>query len=115
MSTLVGAAQEGAFKKHCAQVAGITPQTLRRWLNWGEEDVDKEIDSPCADLYVRYQRARGAGAIRRLKDANTEFVLERSYGYTKTEEHQVTGGGGGPLEVTFVEETVETPWSPDDE
>lgn len=107
-NTLIGAAQEGAFKEHCAQIAGLAPRTLRRWLEWGEEDVDAEIDSPCADLYVRWQRARGAGAVRRLKDVDSKFVLERSYGYTKTETHEVTGEGGGPLEVTINESIVET-------
>lgn len=112
-STLIGAAQEGAFKVHCAQLAGISEQTLRNWLNWGEEDVEKDIDSPCASLYSEYMRARGAGAVRRLKDADTEFVLERSYGYTKSEEHQLTGGDGGPVEISFTEEVVTTPWSSD--
>lgn len=97
-STLVGAAQEGAFKEHCAQVAGITPRTLRKWLEWGEEDVENDVDSPCADLFFRYSRARGAGAVRRLKDVKSEFVLERSYGYTKTEQHEVSGPDGEPIE-----------------
>lgn len=110
-STLVGAAQEGAFKQHCAQVAGITEQTLRNWLNWGEADVENDVDSPCADLFLDFQRARGAGAVRRLKDVRSEFVLERSYDYTKTEERQITGDGGGPLEITFSEEVVTTAWS----
>lgn len=98
-SILVGAAQDGAFKKHCAMVAGITPRSLRKWLDWGEGDIENGVDSPCADLFFRFQRARGAGAVRRLKDADGEFVLERSYGYTKTEKHEVTGEDGGPLEV----------------
>jgi hypothetical protein len=100
-SILIGAAQEGAFKEHCAQVAGITPRTLRKWLEWGEADLENGTDSPCADLFFRYSRARGSGAVRRLKDADSEFILERSYGYTKTEKHQVTGDDGGPLEVTI--------------
>lgn len=100
-NTLAGAAQEGAFKKHCAQLAEISRQTLENWLKWGEEDVKKDIDSPCADLYLTFQRARGTGAVRRLKDVDSEFVLERSYGYTKTEEHQITGEGGGAIDVVI--------------
>ena len=107
-STLIGAAQEGAHKEHCAQIAGITEQTLRNWLNWGQEDAENDIDSPCAELFLDFQRARGAGAVRRLKDVDSKFVLERSYGYTKTETHEVTGEGGGPLEVTINESIIET-------
>lgn len=103
-STLIGAAQEGAFKKHCAQVAGLAPRTLRRWLEWGEDDEEADIDSPCADLFVRFQRARGAGAVRRLKDADSEFILERSYGYTKEEKRELehSGPNDGPIPVASV-------------
>jgi len=83
--SLIGAAQAGAFKKHCALVAGITPQTLHNWLTDGEGHLENDIDSPLADLYLRFQRARAAGAVSKLRDADDEFVLERSYGYTKTE------------------------------
>ena len=106
-STLVGAAQEGAFKEHCALIARISEQTLRNWLNWGEEDVQKGIDSPCADLFLDFQRARGAGAVRCLKDANSEFILERSYGYNKTETHEVSGPGGDPIETEHTRELTE--------
>lgn len=92
---LIGAAQEGAFKKHCAQTAGITPQTLRNWLNRGEEHTENNLDSPLADLFLRFQQARAAGAVRRLQDARDEFVLERSYGYTKSQE--IEHSGSGPL------------------
>lgn len=85
---LIGAAQQGAFKRHCAQTAGLRPRTLRRWLSWGEDHCERGIDSELAEFYVRFQQARGAGAVRRLKDADDEFVLERSYGYTKTERHE---------------------------
>lgn len=108
-STLIGAAQEGAFLKHCAMVAGITPRTLRNWLEWGEADEEAGVDSPCADLFFRFQRARGAGAVRRLKDVDSAFVLERSYEYTKTEkrEHEHSGPSGGPIPLE-INETVHT-------
>lgn len=107
-STLIGAAQEGAFKQHCAQLAGISEQTLRNWINWGEEDIEKGIDSPCAGLYSEFMRARGAGAVNRLKDADTEFVLERSYGYTKSEKHELEHSGGLAQEHSLADEDRET-------
>lgn len=112
-STLIGAAQEGAFKEHCAMIAGISMSTLQNWMNWGEEDVEKGIESPCADLYWAYQRARGAGAVRRLKDADGEFVLERSYGYTKEQDVNLGGQDGNPVQVEFAEEVIETAWGED--
>lgn len=92
-STLIGAAQEGAFKEHAAQLAGLSEQTLRNWLNWGEADSESGIDSPCAALFLDWQRARGAGAVRRLKDVDSKFVLERSYGYTNKEMREIEHSG----------------------
>lgn len=93
INQICGAAQEGAFKRHCAQISGITPQTLRNWLNEGEDDVEHDRDTPFADLYFRFHRARGAGAVKNLDNARSEFVLERSYGYTKTEKREVEHSG----------------------
>lgn len=86
---IIGAAQRGAFKKHCAMVAGITPQTLRNWLNQGEDHIQNDLETPLSEFYLRFQRARGAGAAERLSEVSPEFVLERSYGYTKTETRKV--------------------------
>jgi len=106
-NSLVGAAQAGAFKRHCAHVAGIAPSTLRDWLNRGEDHVTNDIDSPLADLYRRFQRARAAGAVSKLRDADDEFVLERSYGYTKTErkEHLVDDDADLDIQSEVVEIT----------
>lgn len=100
--SLVGAARRGAFKKHCARVAGITPQTLRNWLNQGEEHIANCMETPLSEFYLRFERARAAGAVERLEDVDPEFVLERSYGYTKTETHELTGEDGGPIQTEDV-------------
>lgn len=89
----------------CARLAGVTEQTLHNWLNENEE------------FFESFNRARAEGEldlIQNVDDAGSRFLLERSYGYTKTEERQITGGGGGPVEVIFSEEVVETPWSEDE-
>lgn len=108
--TLIGAAQEGAKHEHCAMLAGVTPQTLRFWRQWAREDLDGGKENELTDFYLRYQRARGAGAVETLQDCSSEFLAERSYGYTKTERHEITGGGGGPIQISFSEEVVETEW-----
>lgn len=88
-NSLIGAAKEGAKIKHCAQLAGIGGTTLWEWLSEGEEHIEADIDSELAELYRTFHRARASGAVKRLRDANDEFVLQSSYGYTKREEHEV--------------------------
>ena len=44
-----------------------------------------------------------------------KFLLASSFDYKKTEKREHTGDGGGPVEVEFHEEVVETPWEPDEE
>lgn len=90
---LLGAAETGAFKQHCAQYAGITEQTLRNWLNWGRDDLDNDEDTELAEFYLDWQRARGRGAVERLGDVDDEFALERGYGYTKTQKVEHSGEG----------------------
>lgn len=45
---------------------------------------------------------------------NWKIILDRT-GHGPTEKREHTGEGGGPLEITFSEEVVETPWEADDE
>lgn len=100
-STLRGAARAGAKIKDCAAVAGIARSTLWDWLNTGEEHASNDLDTPLAEFYRTFQRARGAGAVELLRDSSSEFILERSYGYVKTEKREVehSGEGGGPIMV----------------
>lgn len=87
--TLIGAAQQGAKHEHCAMLAGVGARTLREWRQWAQEDIADGIENDLTDFYRRYQRARAAGALKNLKQSDPEFILERSYGYTKTETHEV--------------------------
>ncbi|GAB3669532.1 hypothetical protein [Halopiger thermotolerans] len=86
---LIGAAETGAFKEHCAQYAGITEQTLRNWLNWGEEDLEDGKETDLAEFYLDWQRARGRGVVERLENVDDDWVLERGFGYSKTEKREV--------------------------
>jgi hypothetical protein len=73
----------------CARLAGVTRETL--W-NWREE---------YPEFASEFRQARAEGELDHLEnvsDHGSQFILERSYGYTKTEkreieaEHDVDGG-----------------------
>lgn len=91
-STLTGAASAGAKLEHCANLAGIARSTLWDWLSRGEDHADRGLDTELAELYRTFNRARAAGAVRRLENASDEFVLQASYGYTKQEELAIDHG-----------------------
>jgi len=85
---IIGAASSGAYKEHIAQLVEIDPDTLNRWLEMGQTDEQNGLDTDLAEFYTSWQRARGAGALQKLQDVDPEFILERSYGYTKTERRE---------------------------
>lgn len=100
---IMEAACEGMSLQGCARVAGIAEKTLHTWIN--------EYDEFASEL--RQARAEGElQHIRNVDDKGSQFLLERSFGYTKTEKKELehTGEGGGPIEITFQEEVVETDW-----
>lgn len=104
---ILGATQRGTTKKHAAAVGGITEQTLRNWLNWGEEHVQRGWDTPLSDFYLDFQRARGQGAARTLEECSPEFRASASFGYHKTEGRNIGGPDGEPFEVEIHRELRE--------
>jgi len=82
-------ARQGMTLEGCARLAGIDESTLHRWIN-KYEDFRKSL-----------RRARAQGELKRLQsvnDAGSRFVLERSFGYVKTEKREledVTDGSDG--------------------
>lgn len=78
---VMAAASEGLTLEGIARVAGVGVSTLRDWRS--END----------DFSAALKRARAKGERRLIKDADAEFILERSYGYTKEQEVEVTGDG----------------------
>lgn len=74
---LLEAAREGLTYEGIARVAGIGVSTLHEWRN--EHDEFSES----------LERARAKAERDLIKDVDAQFVLERSYGYVKTERHEV--------------------------
>lgn len=76
---ILAAARDGLTYEGIARVAGVGISTLHQWRN--EYDQFSEA----------LERARAKAERDLIQDASSEFVLERSYSYTKTEEVEVTG------------------------
>lgn len=86
------AARMGKPINGCARVAGVDESTLHRWLNRHEEFASK------------FRKARAEGETRHLEtvdDSGSQFVLERSFGWTKKKEieHQGDADLGGATVV----------------
>lgn len=77
---IMAGARQGMALKGCARLAGVPEQTLHRWKN-EHEDFRREL-----------KRARAHGELKHLQSVNesgSRFLLERSFGYVKTEKHEV--------------------------
>lgn len=105
---ILGAASMGKSKRGCARAAGVSLSQLQRYLEAHE------------DFRVSFERARARGESQLieggLRDDDVDssfakFLLASSFEYKKTEKKEVTGEGGGPVEVEVNETIVETPHS----
>ena len=70
---LLAAAREGLTYEGIARVAGVGVSTLHEW----RDEHDQFSES--------LERARAKAERELIEDVDAEFVLERSYGYVKTE------------------------------
>jgi len=109
---ILEAAETGMSIRGCARAAGVSLSQLQRYLD------------AHSDFRVSFERARAQGESELIRgglrddDVDTsmaKFLLASSYDYKKTEKREHTGDGGGPVEVEFHEEVVETPWEPDED
>jgi len=97
-------ARQGMTLEGCARLAGVDESTLHRWINKYDE-FRKSLN-----------RARAHGELQHLQSVNdrgSQFILERSFGYVKTEKREVTGEDGGAVQVNVTKDISDT-W-PDDE
>jgi transposase-like protein len=77
---IYAAAEEGMTLEGCARIAGIDESTLHRWKN-KYEDFRKSL-----------KRARAKGELKHLRSVDnngSRFILERSFGYVKTEKREL--------------------------
>lgn len=73
-------ARQGMTLEGCARLAGVAEKTLHKWINENEE-FRKSLN-----------RARAHGELQHLQsvnDSGSRFILERSFGYVKTEKREV--------------------------
>ncbi|PHQ43930.1 hypothetical protein Z052_01970 [Halorubrum sp. C191] len=76
--SILDAAERGLTYEGIARVAGIGKSTLYEWFERYPEFSDE------------VKRARARAERELIRDCSPEFVLQTSYGYTKTEEKQVS-------------------------
>ena len=93
-------ARQGMTLEGCARLAGVDESTLYRWID-KYEDFRKSLN-----------RARAHGELQHLQSVNdrgSQFILERSFGYTKTEKREVehSGDDENPLSVTIKREAYD--------
>jgi transposase-like protein len=74
---ILAAAERGLTYEGIARVAGIGVRTLHDWRDEYE------------DFSQSLERARSRAERELIEDVDAEFVLERSYGYVKTEKREV--------------------------
>jgi hypothetical protein len=85
-------ARQGMTLEGCARLAGVAEKTLHAWINKNDK------------FRKALKRARAQGELKHLQsvnDSGSRFILERSYGYVKTEKRELehTGDDGGPIMV----------------
>ena len=83
-------ARQGMTLEGCARLAGVAEKTLHSWIN-NNEEFRKSL-----------KRARAQGELKHLQTVNdrgSQFLLERSFGYVKTEKREIMGEGGGAVKV----------------
>lgn len=104
----------------CYQHGGAAEQVQKK----AQERLDEMADSTTAKLQERLDDVFGrlddaedhdqfVKLLREVRQLTTNILDRTDHGPTETREH--TGDGGGPVEVTFNEEVVETPWDADEE
>lgn len=77
---ILAGARMGMTLEGCARLAGVDESTLHRWKK-NYEDFRKSL-----------KRARAQGELQHIQsvnDSGSRFLLERSYGYVKTEKREV--------------------------
>jgi len=91
---------------HVAAAAGVSADTLRRWTCCIDNLANPVPTESACDFCEGYAHAHAEGAREVLDDCRPEFRASASFGYNETQE--VSGEGGGPVEINLSETVVET-------
>jgi len=100
---ILEAARVGASKGGCARAAGIHKSTLYDWLDEDSPRYDPEFQR-------EFWQARWEGERRYIENPDdvdsrhAQFLLERSFGYTKEQTIEHGGDGLGDVVVSFAED-----------
>ena len=89
---IMAGARQGMTLEGCARLAGVAEKTLHEWKN-KHDDFRKSL-----------RRARAHGELQHLQSVNdrgSQFVLERSFGYTKSQEIEHSGEVDIEVEADF--------------
>jgi hypothetical protein len=95
---------DGLKVHHQASMAGVSPDTLRRYACCIEDLSRPVLDDDACEFCENYAQAHARGAREVLDDCRPEFRASASFGYVKEEkrEHEHTGEGGGPVQHNLV-------------
>jgi len=117
----IEAAREGLSKAGCERAAGVGDGTLTNWLE--ADPTFTDVDGEERQFLRAFRRARRVGESSLVEgglydddvdSSMAKFLLASSFDYKKTEQREVTGDGGGPVEIAINETVVETPHSEED-
>lgn len=103
---ILEAARVGASKAGCARAAGIDKTTLYDWLDEESPRYDEEFER-------EFRQARWQGERRMLENPDdvdsrhAQFILERSFKYTKEQTIEHEGDGLGDVVVSFTDDDDE--------
>lgn len=118
----ITAAEKGKSESGIEREVGVGHRTIFGDDGWVDQDLtftDNGGETREFSSAIRRARARGEDdwvAEGRGEDGDTsfaKFMLSTSYGYVKTEKREVSGEGGGPVEISINESIVETPYGED--
>jgi hypothetical protein len=83
---VLAGARQGMTLEGCARLAGVAEKTLYAWIKKNDE------------FRKALKRARAHGELQHLQsvnDSGSQFILERSFGYVKTEKRELEHSGTG--------------------
>lgn len=109
---VLAAAESGLSKGGCARSAGVTRDTLNRWLDKNPAYEDREFRAAFARARARGERRLVTAPLKDDPDdpvdidgQHARFLLSTSFDYVKTEKRELENTGDEPLSELVVDFT----------